>query len=172
MLHKTRVAIRFPAKKPRVAFRLSYLSIELFYIGKSVVQIDGQARSSDYSSYEIFLPTVFRCEWESPANTGNKQKRNICDHKVQPECLHKATFTNTFHLFFLLFPTTLCKKRYDVTVLVNEFLFSYHSQLRMPLAWSRGDEVSVFSSTQVLKEDPFCLNPVLLLQKNITESRL
>ena len=47
--------MRFHAKKPRVAFRLPYLSIELFYIGKSVVQIDGQARSSDYKSLRNFL---------------------------------------------------------------------------------------------------------------------
>ena len=47
--------MRFPAKKPRVAFRLPHLLIELFYIGKSVVQIDGQARSSDYKSLPNFL---------------------------------------------------------------------------------------------------------------------
>ena len=63
------------------------------------------------------------------------------------------------HLFLLL-PTTLYKKKNGVKVLLKECLFSYHSRSRTPQAWSRGDEVSVFSSTQVLKEDPFCLNPV------------
>ena len=65
--------MRFPAKKPRVAFGLPYLLIELFYIGKSVVQIDGQARSRDYKSLPNFLthgaPVRVR---EPPANTGNK----------------------------------------------------------------------------------------------------
>ena len=32
LLHKTRVAMWFPSKKPRVAFGLPYLLIELFYI--------------------------------------------------------------------------------------------------------------------------------------------
>ena len=47
--------MQFPAKKTRVAFRLPYLSIELFYIGKSAAQIDEQARSSDYKSLRNFL---------------------------------------------------------------------------------------------------------------------
>jgi len=150
----------FPPKNLELHFGCHTCWLSYFTLVSLWCRLTDRLGQVTTSHYQIFLPTVLRCEWESPANTGNKQKRKICDHKVQPECLHKATFTNTFHLFFLLFPTTLYKKRYDVTVLVNEFLFSYHSQLRMPLAWSRGDEVSVFSSTQVLKEDPFCLNPV------------
>ena len=43
--------MRFPAKKPRVAFRLPYLSI----VVQIAVQIDGQARSSDYKSLRNFL---------------------------------------------------------------------------------------------------------------------
>ena len=34
--------MRFPAKKPRVAFGLPYLLSELFYIGIPVVRTDGQ----------------------------------------------------------------------------------------------------------------------------------
>ena len=41
---------------------------------------------------------------------------------------------------------------------------SYRFLWRMPLAWSRVDEVSVFSSAQVLTKDPFCPNLVHLLQ--------
>ena len=38
---KVRVAMRFPAKKPRVAFGLPYLLSELFHIGIPVVRTDG-----------------------------------------------------------------------------------------------------------------------------------
>ena len=42
VLHKMRVAMRFPAKYPRVPFGLPYLLIELFYIGMPVVRTDGR----------------------------------------------------------------------------------------------------------------------------------
>ena len=41
LLHMTRLAMRFLAKKPRVAFGLPYPLIELFYIGMPVVRTDG-----------------------------------------------------------------------------------------------------------------------------------
>ena len=162
--------MRFPAKKPRVAFRLPYLLIELFYIGKSVVQIDGQAR---FKWLQVTTKFSYpRCSGASERAPlilliSRNGKYAIIKSYQNVSLKQRSQTLSTF--FFLLFPTTLYKKKYDVTVLVNEFLFSYHSQLRMPLAWSRGDEVSVFSSTQVLKEDPFCLNPVHLLQKKKTK---
>ena len=59
LLHKTRLAMRFLAKKPRVAFGLPYLLIELFYIGMSVVRTEGwmDVRSRDDKS----LPKVLGC---------------------------------------------------------------------------------------------------------------
>ena len=162
--------MRFPAKKPRVAFRLLYLLIELLYIGKSVVQIDGQARFKWLQVTTKFsYPRCSGASERAPLILLISRKGKYAIIKSNQNVSIKQRSQTLFTFFFLLFPTTLCKKRYDVTELVNEFLFSYHSQLRMPLAWSRGDEVSVFSSTQVLKEDPFCLNPVHLLQKKKTK---
>ena len=61
------------AKKPRVAFGLPYLLIELFYIGMPVVRTDGRkdgrtvtwrqvtSKSSRmHKDNQIFLPKVFR----------------------------------------------------------------------------------------------------------------
>ena len=55
----TRLAMRFLAKKPRVAFGLPYLLIELFYISMPVVRTDGRmdVRSRDDKS----LPNVLGC---------------------------------------------------------------------------------------------------------------
>ena len=45
--------MRFPAKKPRVAFGLPYLLIELFYVGIPVMRTDGRADvcSLDYENF-------------------------------------------------------------------------------------------------------------------------
>ena len=69
----TRLAMRFLAKKPRVAFGLPYLLIELFYIGMPVVRTDGRTdgrmvtwrqvtskSSRMHKDNQIFLPKVLR----------------------------------------------------------------------------------------------------------------
>ena len=48
LLHMTRLAMRFLAKKPRVAFGLPYPLIELFYIGMPVVRTDGRTDGWTY----------------------------------------------------------------------------------------------------------------------------
>ena len=57
LLHMTRLAMRFLAKKPRVAFGLPYPLIELFYIGMPVVRTDGRTDGRDDKS----LPKVLGC---------------------------------------------------------------------------------------------------------------
>ena len=44
------MAMRFPAKKPRVAFVLLYLLTELFHIGMPVVRME-HVRSRDYQIF-------------------------------------------------------------------------------------------------------------------------
>ena len=63
LLHMTRLAMRFLAKKPRVAFGLPYPLIELFYIGMPVVRTDGRTdgRMDVRLRDDKSLPKVLGC---------------------------------------------------------------------------------------------------------------
>ena len=52
------MAMRFPAKKPRVAFVLLYLLTELFHIGMPVVRME-HVRSRDYQIFSDAWITKF-----------------------------------------------------------------------------------------------------------------
>ena len=88
-----RLAMRFLAKKPRVAFGLPYLLIELFYIGMPVVRTDGRkdgrtvtwrqvtSKSSRmHKDNQIFLPKVLR--YKKGSKTSRKKSALVFFIKV------------------------------------------------------------------------------------------
>ena len=65
--------------KPRGAFGLSYLMIELFYIGVPVVRTDGRradVRSRDYQNFSDAQVTKFSYPWCSAERVCQHSKKN------------------------------------------------------------------------------------------------
>ena len=175
--------MRFPAKETSsyiwVAIPVDSVILQWYACGADWRTDVGHVTASHYQNFSEARITKFSYPWytvlrSSASRDGTPLILVINKKRKHPITIsYPTTFNKSptrmppgsnihkhFLHFFLLLPTTLYKKKNGVKVLLKECLFSYQSRSRTPQAWSRGDEVSVFSSTQVLKEDPFCLNPV------------